>query len=103
MVTCKTCGARSCFNHRTPWHEGYSCESYDDNHPDAKSARSSEESVKSMAKKCPGKGCEHYVEKTGGCDHMYCNRCSYQWSWSKVKYEMSRGSYTANWEAKVES
>ncbi len=95
IVICKACGSRSCFNHRTAWHEGYSCEGYDDRHPDAVSARSSEERVKSMAKKCPGKGCDHYVEKDGGCNSMYCDRCSHSWNWAEVRHEAPKGSYTA--------
>ncbi|KAG6990997.1 hypothetical protein G7Y79_00059g091820 [Physcia stellaris] len=87
IVTCKECGSRSCFNHRIPWHEGYSCDSYDDSHPDAQSTRTSEERLKSLAKKCPGKGCSFYVEKDGGCDSMYCNQCNQSWDWGKVKFE----------------
>ena len=94
IVTCHQCGAMSCFNHRSKWHGGYSCQAYDDSHPEAESARTSEERVKSMAKKCPGKGCDHYVEKDGGCDSMFCDKCGTTWSWNRVKYQKARTNYT---------
>jgi len=48
-----------------------------------------------MAKKCPGKGCDHYVEKDGGCNQMYCDRCSHSWNWAEVKFEATQVSYIA--------
>ena len=84
-VRCEACGAQSCFNHGIPWHQGYPCASYDDMHPDAVSLRTSEERIQTLAKRCPGQGCMFYVEKDGGCDHMYCSRCQQSWNWGTVK------------------
>ena len=85
-VTCNHCGSHSCFNHRIPWHDDYSCDEYDDRHPAGVSSRTSEERLRSMAKKCPGKDCAYYVEKDGGCPSMYCSQCHETWVWDKVKY-----------------
>lgn len=71
-VTCVACGFEGCFYHRLPWHEGYTCGQYDDNHPSAKSSQSSVRKIKQMTKKCPTAGCGWRVEKAGGCDHIYC-------------------------------
>ena len=84
-VRCKDCGAKSCLNHGIPWHEGYTCASYDNMHPGAISMRTSEERIQTLAKRCPGRGCGFYVEKDGGCDHMYCPRCQQSWYWGTVK------------------
>lgn len=92
VVTCQDCGSRSCFNHRIPWHDGYSCDGYDDSHPAAKSTRTSEQRLKTMAKKCPGKGCSFYVQKDGGCPSMYCTQCNQSWDWSKVPFEKTADS-----------
>lgn len=72
LSVCKKCKGRSCFRHKMVWHEGYSCERYEDSHPDAEVRRTNEERLRKVVKKCPGKGCGWYVEKDGGCGHMYC-------------------------------
>ncbi|PRP81053.1 ankyrin repeat and IBR domain-containing protein 1-like [Planoprotostelium fungivorum] len=35
--------------------------------------------IKSMTKKCPR--CTSNIEKNGGCNHMSCSRCSFQFCW----------------------
>ena len=86
-VECEACGAASCFNHGVPWHKGYTCDAYDAMHPDAISLRTSEERIESIAKRCPGKGCKFYVEKDGGCGHMYCPQCREGWDWETRKLD----------------
>ena len=63
---------------------------YDASHPESAITKTSNERVMKTAKKCPGKDCPHWIEKDGGCDHMYCSHCSSAWSWSSVEYEGSR-------------
>ena len=86
IVVCTSCGSKSCFNHGVPWHEGYTCDRYDDSHPDASVLRTSEERVRALAKKCPGEGCKYFVEKDGGCDSMWCSLCKNSWNWASVKF-----------------
>lgn len=71
-VTCVACGLESCFYHRHPWHEVYTCAQYDDNHPLAKSETSSAIKIKQMTKKCPTKGCGWRISKDGGCGTIRC-------------------------------
>lgn len=71
-VICNKCGAKSCYFHRVPWHNGLTCEEYDDRNPAAHSVRSSEDRIKKISKACPGVGCGRRVIKDGGCDHMWC-------------------------------
>ncbi|CAL8576033.1 hypothetical protein XPA_001925 [Xanthoria parietina] len=85
VVTCKHCGSRSCFRHRVPWHEDYTCDRYNRSHPDAKTTRTSEQTVKKLGKKCPG--CAIYIEKDGGCNSMFCSRCHTYFNWGQVKHD----------------
>lgn len=43
-----------------------------------------------MAKRCPGDGCTFYVEKDGGCDHIWCARCQHSWQWGSVQYDAAK-------------
>lgn len=37
--------------------------------------------VAANTKTCPGKNCGKRVEKNGGCNHMSCPQCRYEWCW----------------------
>ncbi|CAL8577517.1 hypothetical protein XPA_003341, partial [Xanthoria parietina] len=50
VVNCKMCGSLS---YHMAWHAGFSCDRFNDSHPQAKSLRTSEERLKSIAKKVP--------------------------------------------------
>lgn len=71
-VTCVRCGAHTCFHHRIPWHQGYTCTMYDNSHPNSEILRSSEEHIKKISKRCPTKGCGWRIQKAGGCPNMMC-------------------------------
>ena len=53
------------------WHEGRSCEQYDDS-PEGVVSKTAEQRVKEVSKRCPGlKGkCRVRIAKDGGCDHV---------------------------------
>ncbi|PGH00498.1 hypothetical protein AJ79_08189 [Helicocarpus griseus UAMH5409] len=87
QVVCVKCKKSSCFLHGVPWHENYTCSQYDDKHPNAQSARSSEERIKRMTKKCPNRQCGWRIQKNGGCPNMYCIKCGRSFRWDKVKYD----------------
>lgn len=72
MIRCRKCGYKTCFKHQVPWHSSYTCEEYEMSHPQAKITRTTEEMVIKMSKPCPG--CGIAVQKTGGCNHMNCER-----------------------------
>ncbi|KAI4117580.1 MAG: hypothetical protein LQ345_002211 [Seirophora villosa] len=92
IVVCKACGSRSCYRHRVPWHDGYTCKQYDLSHPSVHTTRSSEATVKRIAKRCPGKGCGVFIEKDGGCDSVYCPHCHLIFMWRDVKRERGGGA-----------
>lgn len=73
VYKCSKCGTKACFKHQVPWHAGYTCDQYDDSHPNAEITKSSEEAIKNMTKPCPG--CGTRVGKNGGCSHMWCKSC----------------------------
>ena len=76
ILRCVSCGQRTCFTHRVPWHEGRTCAQFDGD------ARASEEVALVQALdglvRCPR--CSQGVEKSGGCDHMTC-RCGFEFCW----------------------
>jgi ariadne-1 len=37
--------------------------------------------VAANTKPCPGKNCGKTVEKNGGCNHMTCSQCKWEWCW----------------------
>lgn len=76
-VNC-SCGMAWCFPCYSPWHTGLSCKSYQKD-----VVASGDKALRFWAKvgkkgrknarKCPK--CKVYIERTTGCDHMFCKRC----------------------------
>ena len=81
-VSCDACGFDMCFAHQTAWHDGLSCAGFDaqrqhgDHGIEATRAWLAEHT-----KPCPGPGCGVPVEKKGGCFHMTCATCGFQFCW----------------------
>lgn len=90
MVVCYRCETKSCFHHGLPWHAGDTCASYGRKHPAVPVLWTSEVRLRAEAKKCPGPGCEYYVEKAGGCEAMRCSMCKHHWRWNKVKWGLQK-------------
>ncbi|KAI9715151.1 MAG: hypothetical protein M1812_006130 [Candelaria pacifica] len=86
VVTCTSCKAKSCFQHKIPWHADYTCEAYS-NTPQAAITRTNEDRIRKETKKCPGEGCFWRIEKDGGCNHVFCTRCQKSFNWSDVKFD----------------
>jgi hypothetical protein len=67
-----------CITHKVAWHEGETCEEYDDRSSGRKAQEQSAQEAASLAaiqqltKKCPGRSCVYNIEKNDGCDHMTC-------------------------------
>ncbi|QRV72385.1 IBR domain protein [Ceratobasidium sp. AG-Ba] len=75
-VTCKECGAESCFVHDTPWHAGLTCSQYDakERKNRGEGFRANKKYLSKHAKACPNPSCGRMIEKINGCDHMTCAR-----------------------------
>ena len=70
IMTCvqPDCGAKTCFAHNVPWHEGYTCAEYDfaaaDELKDAAAATAARVLRLPNVKQCPK--CKFAIEKNGG-------------------------------------
>ena len=81
-VTCDECGFDMCFAHQSAWHAGLSCAGFDaqlkHGDPDVAATRAW---IADNTKPCPGAGCGVPVEKKGGCFHMTCTTCAFEFCW----------------------
>ncbi|KAM0261324.1 hypothetical protein ACHAQJ_002355 [Trichoderma viride] len=65
IMTCTSCGNKTCFQHKVAWHTGLTCEQYDEEgRRKKKEDAASAKMVKKVTKKCPG--CKSPIEKNGG-------------------------------------
>jgi len=82
MMACPKCKYKFCFNCRTDeWHAGTTCENFqkwkaENGQGEAKFA----EWAQTNSKICPK--CNVRIEKNGGCDHMTCWSCKYEFYWT---------------------
>jgi hypothetical protein len=85
-VICVACDQVWCRDCRLPPHKAFTCEEFVKMHH--------EENMKCMAdncKKCPQ--CKAHIERDGGCSHMKCGQCKYEFCWWCLgKYQP--GQYT---------
>lgn len=82
IFTCAACSYKVCTIHNVKWHEGQTCEEFD-NLSRVERAReiASVQEITSSSTKCPGPGCAYNIEKVEGCDHMTCSQCRYEFCW----------------------
>jgi len=85
MMECPKCRFRFCFNCKTDeWHQGATCEKFQQWKRDNDQAGAKfEEWAKLHTKACPK--CGKKIEKNGGCDHMTCGSCRYEFYWTTLK------------------
>ena len=78
IVICYRCHQKTCFIHRIQWHEGMTCEEYDEQvDPGDEPSR---QWIATHTKQCPK--CPWQIEKNEGCDHMKCIKCKHEFCWS---------------------
>eukprot|EP01128_Nolandella_sp_AFSM9_P006704 TRINITY_DN350_c0_g4_i1.p1 TRINITY_DN350_c0_g4~~TRINITY_DN350_c0_g4_i1.p1 ORF type:complete len:601 (-),score=133.46 TRINITY_DN350_c0_g4_i1:125-1927(-) len=92
VVEC-TCGFRFCFTCHNEDHLPATCE-----HLRNWQAKSRDESetghwIGANTKGCPK--CDSHIEKNGGCNHMTCRQCSYEWCWMCMKMWKGHSDYYA--------
>ncbi|KAF2018525.1 hypothetical protein BU24DRAFT_316371, partial [Aaosphaeria arxii CBS 175.79] len=83
IFQCNACGSRQCVIHNVNWHEGLTCEQYDRQRNEQRilEENASVRAISCLTKRCPGPGCNRNIEKNGGCDHMTCSVCYYEFCW----------------------
>ncbi|CAG8522410.1 16537_t:CDS:2 [Dentiscutata heterogama] len=79
IMTCRSCGEKSCYTHDVPWHENMSCQQYEEKRKESEAATN--HYLMKHTKPCPK--CGTHIEKNGGCNHMTCKirSCSYEFCW----------------------
>jgi E3 ubiquitin-protein ligase RNF14 len=78
IVTCIYCHKKTCFMHKTKWHEGLTCQEYDS--ITNRDLKANLRWLNQNTKTCPN--CPYQIEKNNGCDHMTCIKCQYEFCWS---------------------
>lgn len=76
-TTCLNCGKDTCTMHRIKWHEGVTCEKYDQIHVPVDGM--TQKWMNQYSKTCPK--CNVKIEKNGGCFHMKCKQCQHDFCW----------------------
>ncbi|KAL2270176.1 hypothetical protein VTJ83DRAFT_2360 [Remersonia thermophila] len=91
---CVACRHRHCIRHGVPWHEGETCEEYDERNRERQRAEELSEEVAHVGTMpCPG--CNRPVAKDEGCSHIRCI-CGSEWCyncgglWAKDERGVSR-------------
>lgn len=76
---CVKCRAEHCVVHDVPWHRKESCAEYEWRTRGKKRHKQDKATQKWLikkTKKCPG--CAWAIEKRGGCAHMRCSKCGFE-------------------------
>lgn len=93
FMSCPSCTRLTCIGCSKIYHTGKTCAEYaEDNRRfmEAEASASAERAateaedakyVKAKYRACPKKECGYRIEKGGGCDHMTCRKCQYQFCW----------------------
>ncbi|KEQ71272.1 hypothetical protein M436DRAFT_32509, partial [Aureobasidium namibiae CBS 147.97] len=79
VFQCNACHHKQCVACHMPWHEGESCDEYqarhDESNRDFENERAEAFIIKTFTS-CPR--CKVFIDKAGGCDHITCSQCSYE-------------------------
>jgi hypothetical protein len=73
-IVCSRCANAMCVLCRRDAHDDVTCEVYEERASNG--AWTSEKLVNALSRKCPK--CHFRIFRMGGCPHMTCSRCSYQ-------------------------
>ncbi|PQE04907.1 RING finger protein [Rutstroemia sp. NJR-2017a BBW] len=74
IMTCNSCGVKTCFTHKLPWHTGLTCTEYDEQQRQRleQEAASVQFMQANNFKQCPNPKCGLRLDKISGCNHMTC-------------------------------
>ena len=83
IMTCRGCKQMSCFVDQVPWHQGISCEEYQQKIAEDPHVLANISYLQRYTKSCPN--CQRSIQKSGGCNHMTCRRasggCGHEFCW----------------------
>ena len=71
-------GHKSCFKCQQPWHDPLDCEMFK-KWMKRSSSHITSNWITANTKDCPK--CGISTQKNGGCNHMTCKTCRYEWCW----------------------
>lgn len=89
---CGHCDSTNCFNCRVEWHDGLTCDEFQDPKKAVRKKKGMAKGAdvdtlktmrKNVTKRCPH--CQAAIERSEGCDHMYCGACGKNFMWSEAK------------------
>lgn len=91
LFECDVCKYRSCISCGIPWHEGLTCEAFQEGKSQTQEYRDNQKMLDETTKPCPK--CKAPLQKNGpGCDQLICARCGTGMCWI-CGNEMSRHSH----------
>jgi len=94
VVSCK-CGYRFCFTCHHEAHAPANCEQVKDWQKKCQDDSETVHWIGANTKDCPR--CSVPVEKNGGCNHMTCRNCGYEWCWLCLRpWKGHNDYYTCN-------
>lgn len=71
LFVCHRCRGRQCTRHAVKWHEGLTCEEYEEgNSLKLWQERASKAMIDEISKPCPS--CHRNISKYVGCNHITC-------------------------------
>jgi len=73
-MACRKCRGKTCFRHKSVWHEGQTCDEYDASQQQAER----DEILRAGVKPCPK--CGEGIQKQEGCARMTCT-CTHTFCW----------------------
>ena len=77
QTTCQDCSTSFCFYCMAPWHEGFSCDSFQKGNGLFKDWMKKRNGNQANAHKCPK--CKVPIQRISGCPNMTCSRCKTNW------------------------
>jgi len=90
------CGYRFCFSCHREAHSPAFCEHMKRWEEKCRDDSETLNWVNANTKICPGK-CDSAIEKNGGCNHMICRQCKYEWCWVCMRsWKGHNDYYTCN-------
>lgn len=73
-IQCVNCSIEWCFKCHAPWHQGLTCKEFTRGNKQFQKWTKDRPNGVANCQKCPT--CRVFIQRSTGCDHMTCNRCS---------------------------